>query len=157
MYLNKAFVIGNLTRDPELKALPSGNKVCTFGMANNRIYKDKDGKKQEVPEFYNIVVFGRVAELAAQYLKKGSQVLVEGRMQTRSWEQDGQKKYKTEIVADTVQFGNRPSPSSSAPSAPGAKPATAGKEAPTEVSGGPGPGEAIEYPTETINPEDIPF
>jgi len=156
MYLNKIFVIGNLTRDPELKAIPSGTKVCSFGMANNRVFKDKEGKKQEIPEFYNIVVFGRVAELAAQYLKKGSQVLVEGRMQTRSWEQDGQKKYRTEIVADSVQFGNRPTGSSSGSASSGTK-APAGKEETTEISGGAAPGEAIEYPTETINPEDIPF
>ena len=85
MYLNKAIIIGNLTRDPELKALPSGTKVCTFGLATNRVYKDKEGNRQENTEFHNIVVFGRTAELVSQYLKKGSQALVEGRLQTRSW------------------------------------------------------------------------
>src|SRR5580704_2799187 len=109
MYLNKAIIIGNLTRDPELKALPSGSKVTTFSVATNRTYKDKNGAKQESVEFHNIVVFGKVAELVAQYLKKGSQALIEGRIQTRSWDdKDGQKKYRTEIVADTVQFGSRP-------------------------------------------------
>ena len=92
MYLNKAFIIGNLTRDPELKALPSGIKVCSFGVATNRVWRDKEGNKQESTEFHNIVVFGRQAETTAQYLKKGSSVLVEGRLQTRSWDaQDGQK------------------------------------------------------------------
>jgi len=111
MYLNKALIIGNLTRDPELKSLPSGVQVASFGVATNRVYKDKDGNKQESTEFHNIVVFGRQAETSAQYLKKGSGVLVEGRLQTRSWESDGQKKYRTEIVADRVQFGDRRSDS----------------------------------------------
>jgi single-strand DNA-binding protein len=107
MYLNKAYILGNLTRDPELKSLPSGVQVATFGMATNRVYKDKEGNKQEQTEFHNIVAFGRQGELVAQYLRKGSSALVEGRLQTRSWEADGQKKYRTEIVADRVQFGDR--------------------------------------------------
>jgi single-strand DNA-binding protein len=158
MYLNKAFIIGNLTRDPEIKALPSGIKVCTFSLATNRSFKDKEGNRKDTAEFHNIVVFGRTAELVAQFLKKGSQALVEGRLQTRSWDdkQTGTKKYRTEIVADTVQFGNRPG---------GASGAGKGSEA---VSGGAAPGEApddgskdggekIEYPQEEINPDDIPF
>lgn len=84
MYLNKAIVYGNLTRDPELKSLPSGNSVTSFSVATNRVWKDKNGAKQESADFHNIVVFGRQAETAAQYLRKGSSVLVEGRMQTRS-------------------------------------------------------------------------
>lgn len=153
MYLNKALIIGNLTRDPEIKALPSGNKVCTFSLATNRNYKDKEGNRQESVEFHNIVVFGRVAELVAQYLKKGSQAYVEGRLQTRSWEQDGAKKYRTEIVAETVQFGNRPGPGGAGSSAGSGK-------APEAVSGDVGPGEKgdkIDYPQEEINPDDIPF
>ena len=103
MYLNKALIIGNLTRDPELKSLPSGIHVASFGVATNRVWKDKNGAKQESTDFHNVVVFGRQAETTAQYLKKGSSVLVEGRMQTRSWDgQDGQKKYRTEIVADNM-------------------------------------------------------
>ena len=158
MYLNKVFIIGNLTRDPELKALPSGIKVCSFGMATNRNFKDKDGNRQEAVEFHNIVVFGRVAELAAQYLKKGSQAYVEGRLQTRSWEQNNEKKYRTEVVAETVQFGNRPGAGTGGASASGAG-ATAGagkggKDAATPVIES---GEKIEYPSEEINPDDIPF
>ncbi|OGG55325.1 single-stranded DNA-binding protein [Candidatus Kaiserbacteria bacterium RIFCSPHIGHO2_02_FULL_49_11] len=143
MYLNKAFLFGNLTRDPELRSLPSGVQVASFGIATNRVWKNQDGAKQESTEFHNIVVFGRQAETVSQYLKKGSSVLVEGRMQTRSWDSEGQKKYRTEIVADRVQFGPR---GGSAPVA-----ATAGKEqeAPKE--------DAIDYPQEEINPDDIPF
>ena len=149
MYLNKAFVFGNLTRDPELRSLPSGIQVANFGVATNRVWKDKDGAKQESAEYHNIVVFGRQAETSAQYLKKGSSVLIEGRLQTRSWEADGVKKYRTEIVADRVQFGPRSTGSgagttSTTGSAPAAD-ASASK------------GDAIEYPEEDINPDDIPF
>ena len=105
MYLNKVFIAGNLTRDPELKALPSGANVSSFGVATNRTWRDQNGEKKEATEFHNIVVFGRQADTCAQYLKKGQQVLVEGRLQTRSWDKDGQKQYRTEIVADRVQFG----------------------------------------------------
>src|SRR3954468_9238547 len=108
MYLNKAMIFGNITRDPELRALPSGMNVVNFSVATNRTYKDRDGKKQEQTDFHNIVVFGRQADTVNQYLKKGSSVFVEGRMQTRSWEgKEGEKKYRTEIVADRVQFGPR--------------------------------------------------
>lgn len=147
MYLNKVFLIGNLTRDPELKALPSGNKVASLGLATNRTYKDKDGNRQETTEYHNIVVFGRTAETVSQYMKKGSQIYLEGRLQTRSWDgKDGEKKYRTEVVADTIQFGNRPTGSGS-PTKTGDKDAV--------PSGG--PSETIEYPSEEINPDDIPF
>ena len=149
MYLNKAFLIGNLTRDPELKALPSGINVCSFSVATNRVWKDKNGEKQEAADFHNIVVFGRQAETVAQYMKKGSQVMVEGRMQTRSWDDQatGTKKYRTEVIADRVQFGansNRTEASSSAPKA------NASEDDKEEL-------ETIEYPDEQINVEDIPF
>jgi single-strand DNA-binding protein len=148
MYLNKVYLIGNLTRDPELKALPSGTKVCSFGLATNYTFKNKDGQRQDQTEFHNVVVFGRTGELAHQYLKKGSQALIEGRIQTRSWEQNNEKKYRTEIVADTVQFGSRPT-GGGAPAAGKSEPA--GEKAPA------GPSETIEYPSEEINPDDIPF
>src|SRR3990167_5074546 len=104
MYLNKAIIIGNLTRDPELRTMPNGCSVATFGMATNRVWKDQSGQKKEDTQFHNIVVFGKQADTVAQYLKKGSSVLVEGRMQTRSWDDktSGEKKYRTEIVADRV-------------------------------------------------------
>ncbi len=151
MYLNKAFVIGNLTRDPELKSLPSGMKVTSFSVATNRVWKDQSGAKKEAADYHNIVVFGRQAETAAQYLKKGSNVLIEGRMQTRSWDaSDGTKKYRTEIIADRVQFGSRPSAGT-----PGYSPkATEGK---SEAPGKEDELDTIEYPEEEINSEDIPF
>ena len=105
MYLNKVLLFGNLTRDPELRALPSGMNVCNFSIATNRVFKDRDGKKQEQTDFHNIVVFGRDADTVATHLKKSSSAFIEGRLQTRSWEKDGQKMYRTEIVADRVQFG----------------------------------------------------
>src|SRR3954467_1080974 len=107
MYINKVFLFGNLTRDPELRALPSGMNVASFSVATNRVYKDRDGKKQEQTDFHNVVVFGRQADTINQYLKKGSSVFVEGRLQTRSWEKDGKKNYRTEVIADRVQFGPR--------------------------------------------------
>jgi single-strand DNA-binding protein len=149
MYLNKALIIGNLTRDPELKSLPSGVQVATFGIATNRVYRDKEGNKQESTEFHNIVVFGRQAETSAQYLKKGSSALIEGRLQTRSWEQDGQKRYRTEIVADRVQFGERRQS--------GGGSYSQAQSADTQQDTGAGKSDAIEYPEEEINPDDIPF
>lgn len=110
MYLNKSLIIGNLTRDPEIKALPTGMKVCSFTVATNRSWKDKDGVKKEEADFHNIVVFGKQAESCGEYLRKGSQVLVEGRLQTRSWDgKDGEKKYRTEIIAESVKFGKKAS------------------------------------------------
>src|SRR6201989_110058 len=101
MSLNKAIFHGNLTRDPELRSLPSGIQVASFSVATNRVWKDKNGAKQESADYHNIVVFGRQAEIVSQYMKKGSSILVEGRMQTRSWDsKEGEKKYRTEIVAD---------------------------------------------------------
>lgn len=149
MYLNKAILYGNLTRDPELKALPSGSNVVSFGLATNRTYKDKNGAKQEATEFHNVVAFGRTAEVIAQYCKKGRPLYIEGRIQTRSWDdkETGKKNYRTEIVIDTFQFG-----------ADGTKGSTAtGGSAASDEQPMPSEGEAIKYPDEEINPEDIPF
>src|SRR5271163_1042468 len=121
MYLNKAMVFGNLTRDPEVRALPSGGQVCSFGVATNRVYKKADGSKAEQAEFHNIVVFGRQAETCALYLKKGSSAYVEGRLQTRSWEGEKGKQYKTEIIAERVQFGPRSSGAAGSSSVAGAE------------------------------------
>ncbi|HBV01123.1 MAG TPA: single-stranded DNA-binding protein [Candidatus Taylorbacteria bacterium] len=152
MFVNKVFLYGNLTRDPELKALPSGSQVAEFAVATNRVYKDKNGAKQEEVDFHNIVSFGRQAEVIAQYLKKGRPIFVEGRIRTRSWEaKDGTgKRYKTEIVLEQFQFGPSLRDStggstrqeSQSPSAPAEK-----EEA----------GSGIEYPKEEINADDIPF
>lgn len=149
MYLNKVYIIGNLTRDPEMKSLPSGSKVTNFSVATNRFWFDKTtNERKEMTEFHNIVVFGRQAETSAQYLKKGQQVMVEGRLQTRSWDDQasGAKKYRTEIIADSVQFGQK--------TGGGAGTSTSDSGASKEA---PAAAEAIEYPDDNINPEDIPF
>ncbi len=147
MYLNKAIIIGNLTRDPELKAIASGNKVCTFSVATNRTYKDSNGVRQDKTDYHNVVVWGKTAENVATYMRKGSQILVEGRMETRSWDDaaTNTKKYRTEIIADTVQFGSKNSGSTQSSSSPSPK-----KEQDEEI-------DTIEYPEEQINAEDIPF
>jgi single-strand DNA-binding protein len=156
MYLNKALVIGNLTRDPEMKALPSGIQVASFSVATNRVWKDKNGAKQESADYHNIVVFGRQAEIVSQYLKKGASVLVEGRMQTRSWDgPDGKKNYRTEIVADRVQFGPR-SGGAPAGGSQSSAPKSGDNQASSKVDKAEGI-DTIDYPEEEINPEDIPF
>lgn len=144
MYLNQVTLIGNLTRDPELKAMPNGNMVCNFSIATNRVWKDKEGQKQEEVEYSNVTVYGKQAESTAQYMKKGNSLLVIGRLKTRSWDKkDGTKGYATDIIAERVQFG------SNRPTTPQAteKPA----QATTDTI------ESIEYPDDDINPEDIPF
>ena len=116
-------------------------------MATNRVWKDKNGVKQENVDYHNIVVFGRQAEIVGQYMKKGSSILVEGRMQTRSWDDAaGVKKYRTEIVADRIQFG----PRKEGGGAPYSAPAVAEEDNKKAL-------DTIEYPEEEINPEDIPF
>ncbi len=152
MYINKALIYGNLTRDPEMRALPSGMNVVNFSVATNRVYRDRDGKKQEQTDFHNVVVFGRQADTVNQYLKKGSAVFIEGRMQTRSWEgKDGEKKYRTEIVADRVQFGPKGS------GAGGGGKRSDDQEGPPDDMGPSSGGSGIDYPKEDINPDDIPF
>ena len=147
MYLNKAMVFGNLTRDPELKALPSSMSVCSFSLATNRVFNDRDGKRQESTDYHNVVVFGKQADNCSKYLFKGSSAYVEGRMQTRSWEKDGQKQYRTEIVADRVQFGPKGSNAGGGGGSATSAPAKDGGAPPAMP----------DYPEEEINPEDIPF
>lgn len=161
MYINKATILGNLTRDPDLRALPSGIKVLSMTLATNRVWKDQNNQKQEAAEFHNAVAFGKIAELIAQYSKKGSQLYVEGRLQTRSWDDKAtsEKKYRTEIIIEAFQFGNRPQQGEGSASgtkvwrkedAPkkGSAPAAHNEDAGLDT---------IEYPTEEINSEDIPF
>jgi single-strand DNA-binding protein len=104
--LNKVLLIGNLGRDPETRYLPSGGAVCNFSIATSERFNDKSGQKQERTEWHNIVMYGKLAEIAQQYLKKGSNVYIEGRIQTSKWQDKttGQDKYKTEIVADQMQM-----------------------------------------------------
>ena len=157
MYINKAILIGNLTRDPELKSLPSGTKVVSFTLATNRTWKDQNGARQEATEYHNIVAFAKPAELIAQYMKKGGSMYVEGRMQTRSWQsQDGQTKYRTEIILENFQFGPKPVSGGYTPPA-----GTTGPKKKGEPAGVDGPNDSdldtVEYPEESINAEDIPF
>lgn len=108
MNLNKVFLIGRLTRDPENKALPSGQSVTSFSVATDRFFNDKSGQKQQQVEFHNIVSFGRLAEITSQYLTKGSLIFIEGRLQTRTWQDSsGNKRSRTEIVAERLQLGPR--------------------------------------------------
>ncbi len=162
MYINKAILFGNLTRDPELRALPSGMNVASFSIATNRTFKDRDGKKQEQTDFHNVVVFGRQADIINQYLKKGSSVLIEGRIQNRSWDdkKTGEKKYRTEVVAENVQFGPKGSGGSG-----GSGGGNYGSGAPSRAEDhgdhgmdqSAGSGSGIDYPKDDINPDDIPF
>ena len=104
MSLNKCMIIGNLGRDPEMRYTPSGQAVTQFTVAVNRTYKDAQGERQEETEWFRVVAWGQQAEFAAEYLRKGGKVFIEGRIQTRQWEgQDGQKRYTTELVANTIQ------------------------------------------------------
>ncbi|MBU3965265.1 single-stranded DNA-binding protein [Patescibacteria group bacterium] len=106
MNLNKVFVLGNLTRDPEVRTIASGQQVASFSIATNRVWYNQAKEKNQEVEFHNIVAWGRLAEIAGQYFTKGKMVLVEGRIKTRSWQaQDGTKKYRTEIIAENMQMG----------------------------------------------------
>ncbi|MDP3762460.1 MAG: single-stranded DNA-binding protein [bacterium] len=149
MNLNKVLLIGNLTRDPEMRSLPSGQPVASFGLATNRAWS-KNGQKQTQAEFHNIVAFGRLAEIASQYLSKGKMAYIEGRIQTRSWQdKEGNKKNRTEVIAERLQLGPR--------GAPLGKPADLPAESPSVNQAGKEDLETIEYPAEEINPDEIPF
>lgn len=106
MNFNKAIILGRVTNQPEKRALPSGQSVCSFGVATNRVWYDAQRNKKEEVQFHNIVAFAKLADIASQYLQKGALVLIEGRIQYRSWEdKDGQKRFRTEIVAEGLQLG----------------------------------------------------
>ncbi len=128
MNLNKAMIIGNLTRDPEIRTIPSGQTVASFSVATNLIWTDKQGQKQEKVEFHNVVAWRRLAEICGQYLRKGSKVYIEGRLQTRDWVgQDEVKRYRTEIIAENMimldRAGGAPTASSEPVPAPEEQPA----------------------------------
>ncbi|MGB9681133.1 MAG: single-stranded DNA-binding protein [Minisyncoccia bacterium] len=108
MYLNKVFLIGNLTRDVTLRNTPSGQPVADFGLATTRVWSDHSGQKRQETDFHNVIVWGKMAELCSQYLSKGRLVFVEGRIRNRSWvDQNGIKRYRTEIIAENIKFGPR--------------------------------------------------
>ena len=147
MNLNKVFLIGRLTRDPESKTLPSGQSVTNFGLATSRHFSDKSGQKQQETEFHNIVIFGRTAEVAAQYLTKGSLTFLDGRIRTRSWQDSsGNKRYRTEVIVERLQLGPRTAPKVIPP-----KEKTNNKEEIPIIE------ESKEEKEEEINVENIPF
>ncbi len=153
MNLNKIFLIGRLTRDPELKTLPSGNPVANFGLATDIFFTDKSGQKQQQAEFHNIVLFGRLAEIASQYLTKGSLTFLEGRIKTRSWEDaSGNKKYRTEIIGERLQLGPKnASQATPASQQPHQQPQQTAKDTKSEDI------PVIEEDEKEINVEEIPF
>lgn len=106
MNLNKVFILGNVTQDPQIRQLPDGRLVANFGLATNRIYNDQAGERRQQTEFHNVVAFGRNAEIIQQYVQKGNLLLIEGRLQTRNWEDpSGVRKYKTEVITERLQLG----------------------------------------------------
>lgn len=164
MSLNRVMLIGNLTRDPELRTTTGGQTVANFGLATSSVWTDAAGQRQEKTEFHNIAAWGKLAEICGQYLAKGRRVFVEGRLQTREWEApDGQKRQRTEIVADNMIMLDRPPQAgplaatvSSASSVPAAQPTyvpAASTTAPTPV------GAAVDKSMgeQEIKVEDIPF
>lgn len=147
-------LIGNLTRDPEVKTTPQGTAVATFSVATNMTWKDASGARQEKVEYHNVVAWRKLADICGQYLKKGMKVYIEGRLQTRDWQaQDGGKRYRTEIVADVMQMLDRAgAPSGSTGSAPKSTPAFPSNDLPTIQQDAPELGKADE-----INLDEIPF
>ncbi len=148
--LNRATILGNVTRDPESRQIPSGQTVCTFGVATNRAWTDNSGQKQEQTEFHNVVAWAKLAEICAQFLAKGRKVYVEGRLQTRDWEgQDGMRRYRTEIIADNVILLDRAGASAGAAAFGGSQ---TSRPAPSAVVD-----EPSAVPEAEIKLEDIPF
>lgn len=150
MNLNKVFLIGRLTRDPESRTLPSGQNVSNFGLATNRVWVNDNREKQEQTEFHNIVAFGKLADICSQYLTKGSLALIEGRIQTRNWQdQSGSTKYRTEVIVEKLQMGPKSGSGQKSP-AKGENPAEPATEQLEEI-------QIEESPADEIKSEDIPF
>jgi single-strand DNA-binding protein len=148
MNFNKVILIGNLTRDPETRNTSSGTTVANFSLATNRVWVDQNKQRQTKAEFHNVVAWGRLADICSQYLQKGSLAMVEGRIETRSWQApDGTKKYRTEIVAENIQLG----PRNGAPATGFQKTESKGFNEP-EQDEAPPPQEE-----QQVNLEDIPF
>lgn len=146
---NQVILVGNLTRDPELRQIPSGQNVCSFSLALNRSYKDSSGEWQEATDYVDIVAWAALGERVSQYLAKGRKCMVVGRLQSRSWEQDGQKRSKVEVLAQDVTFLDGRGPSDSSADAPAeAKPTKSSKKEEVEIE---------DISDEPINLDDIPF
>lgn len=155
---NQVILMGNLTRDPELRTTPNGTNVCSFSLALNRSYKGADGEWTEATDFIDVVAWANLGERVAQYLTKGRPALVNGRLQSRSWEQDGQKRSKVEVVAQDVTFLGGPGGSGSAPASDDTdKPAD--KAAPAKKPSKKDDEEVVieDIGDEPINLDDIPF
>jgi single-strand DNA-binding protein len=153
--LNKCMIIGNLGRDPEMRYTPSGQAVTQVTVAVNRYYKDQQGERQEETEWFRVVAWGQQAEFAAEYLRKGNKVFIEGRIQTRQWEgQDGQKRYTTELVANTIQNLER-RPRDEAGGEPGGPPTSRPSSPSAGASGGGQGGRSDEQPQADF--DDLPF
>lgn len=150
--LNRAQILGNLTRDAEMRYTPNGQAVSHFGVATNRRWKNQDGSEAEAVEFHDVVLWAKPAEALTPFLKKGNPVYVEGRLQTRSWEgQDGVKRYKTEIVAENViLLGGRRQEAGTAPESPAAAP-------PHDITENPQTKESPAKSEEEIDIDEIPF
>lgn len=161
MNLNRVFILGRLTADPQLRSTSNGTQVATFSLATNRVWKDAAGAKKESTEYHNIVVWGRQAEIASRFLVKGALAFIEGRMQTRDWEgRDGQKRRTTEVVCERMQLGPRPGgfkPASSADPANGAGGASVQDNAGGQASPGEVPIIDVSENEEEIKSEDLPF
>lgn len=161
MNFNRAIIIGNLTADPDMRTTPSGQHVCSLRVATNRMWTDASGAKQQKTEFHSVVLWRRLAEIASQYLKKGSLVLVEGRLETRSWDDaSGNKRYRTEIIAENMQLGPRGFNQNEDGEKPAQSPPKADNEAGPPQSGKASLGEEeipIIEEDEEIDVKDIPF
>jgi len=163
MNLNKAMIIGNLTRDPEIRTTPTGLTVASFGVATNFVWTDQQGQKQERVEFHNVVAWRRLAEICGQYLRKGAKVYIEGRLQTRDWigQQDGVKRYRTEIIAENMimldRAGAAPVAPAEQPPAPTEQPSTPSEPVINIEEPATGGDEEVNPNEEEIKVESIPF
>lgn len=163
MDLNKAMIIGRLTRDPEVKSTPNGQNVASFSLATNFTWTDQSGQRQEKGEFHNIVAWRKLADICGQYLKKGSKIYIEGRLQTRDWTgQDGVKRYRTEIIADNmIMLDSKPSGSGNNFSAPAQpkynQPSQVNNEPIIDIDADQGPNKKASSSDDEINVEEIPF
>lgn len=156
MDLNKVMLIGRVTRDPEIRTIPSGQMVGTFSIATNKQWTDQAGQRQEKAEFHNIVVWRKLAEITQQYVKKGMRIYIEGRMETRSWEDaQGVKKYRTEIVTENFIMLDSKGVGGSSSTGNAARTPAAG--APTQSVSATAPEPTVSNPDEEISIEDIPF
>ena len=155
--VNQVILMGNLTRDPELRQTPSGQSVCSFSLALNRAYKDQSGEWQEATDFIDVVCWGPLAERVSQYMAKGRRCLVQGRLQSRNWEQDGQKRSKVEVLANDVTFldgrgeGEGGAPAAGGSSAPRASSNSSSSDNKKKDDA------ADDMGDEPINLDDIPF